>query len=763
MHRNCWLFSRLLSVVLACGFVHLAPGQTVGVVLSGGGATAMTHVGFLKALEEEGIPIDYIAGSSMGAIVGAFYAAGYSIDEMEEMVQSDEFIDMATGVLDEQLTFYFKEDEPDAGLATIKYGRGSFITQNLPTNLINPVLFDYKLMELLSAASAAADYDFDRLFVPFRCVAADVEDKRLVLFDQGNLNIAVRASATYPFYLKPIKIDNRLLYDGGLYNNFPSEFLYSEFLPDVILGCNVSDVLTSPDEDDVFSQLESMIRSKSNFEPLCEQMVIVEPETDVGTFDFGRSATAISDGYVATRTRMGEVRELIQRRVRPEEVAAHRAMFRSALPDLVFDEIRLSGLERNQNQYVRRIINPREDSITIEDLKPIYFRLFADDRVRSIFPVAVHDSTRGAYTLNLDVRRERDLFLSFGGNFSSRPINTGYIGLRYNIFGKVSTTLAANSYFGKYYGSVNGRAKFDISGRLPFSIEPGFTFNTWDYFSSFATFFELVRPSFIVLNERFGSLKVRFPLGNAARLVIEGDYGELDDDYYQMAEFSPVDTADRTVFELGVAEMRLEHSTLNRKQWASEGSSWTVKAKYVAGEERSIPGSTSALRDTTYLGHDWFSLRASYRKYFDVTRRFKTGFLLEGLASTQDLFQNFTATIVSAPVFRPIPESWTFYLPQFHAHNYAAAGAVGIWSFGSVDLRGEAYAFNAFGRFVSNEVNQARYDWTPDPLWILSGSAVLHTPIGPASLSVNYYDHKQSPFSFNFNFGYLIFNDSVRD
>ena len=742
---------------------QLGFGQKVGVVLSGGGATAMAHIGFLKALEEEGIPIDYITGSSMGAIVGALYSAGYSVAEMDSMARSPEFQQMSEGVLDEQLQFYFKKRESDAGLITIKYGPGSYISQSLPTNLLNSVLFDYKLMELLSPASAAAGYEFDSLFVPFRCVASDVERKELRVFDRGNLNVAVRASATFPFVLKPIKVDGSLLFDGGLYDNFPSQLMYEEFLPDVILGCNVSDAIGSPTEDDLFSQLESMIRSKSNYDLLCETMIVVEPETTVGTFDFDKTGQAIADGYLATQLQLDSIRAAVTRRQYPEDVSALRALFRGKQKPLVISEIRIDGLERAQRNYVRTLMSPKSEHLSLEELKPAYFRAFADEGIESIFPVAMAVPGRDDYVLDLDVRREKDLFLTFGGNFSSRPINTGYIGLRYNLFGRSSTKLMANSYFGKYYGSVSGRVLFDISGRVPVQLETGFTFNRWDYFSSFATFFEEVRPSFIVLNERFGDLQVRLPVGNPGRLVFAGKGGRIFDDYYQTEMFSASDTADRTSFDVWIAEARYERSTLNRKQWASKGTHLEASFKWTSGEEQSIPGSTSALRDTTYLQHDWFTARLTYQNYFTRIGPVRLGFRAEALASTQDLFQNYVATVVNAPVFRPIPEARTFYLPQFHAHNYAAAGLQAVWLMGNVDLRTETYVFNPFGILRSDAQNQPFYDWAVDPKFISSTSVILHTPIGPASFSANYYDAKAEQWSFIFNFGYLIFNDSVRD
>jgi len=136
-------------------------GQKVGVVLSGGGAKGAAHIGFLKALEENEIPIDYIAGSSMGAVIGAMYASGLTIEEIEAVVVSDEYRRMAEGEIDDELRYFFKEDDPNASMGTIKFNKGKLTTPTLPVNLINTALLDFTFMLGFSPSSAAAHYNFD--------------------------------------------------------------------------------------------------------------------------------------------------------------------------------------------------------------------------------------------------------------------------------------------------------------------------------------------------------------------------------------------------------------------------------------------------------------------------------------------------------------------------------------------------------------------------------------------------------------------------
>ncbi|MBK9515401.1 MAG: patatin-like phospholipase family protein, partial [Flavobacteriales bacterium] len=204
-------------------------GQRVGLVLSGGGAAGLTHIGVMKALEENGIPIDYITGSSMGALVGGLYAAGWSPTEIDSLFRSDIFKIMADGGIEPRYQYYFKQDAPDATLLSLRLDLDTTLQYSLPTNLREPALIDYEQMTEFGPVSALSGYDMDSLFVPYRCVASDITDQRSVVFSRGDLAQAMRASMSYPFYFKPIRVDGHLMMDGGLYNNFPSDVMYKDF------------------------------------------------------------------------------------------------------------------------------------------------------------------------------------------------------------------------------------------------------------------------------------------------------------------------------------------------------------------------------------------------------------------------------------------------------------------------------------------------------------------------------------------------------
>ena len=271
--------------------------QRVGLVLSGGGAAGLSHIGVLKALEERKIPIHYITGTSAGALVGALYACGYSPDEITAYVKSEKFQLMTSGKLDVERQYYFRKDPEHAGTFEFSFSKDSILRKSIPLNLVTPSLLDYEMLRIFGHVAASKSNDFDSLFVPFRCVASDVQNKTSVIFSKGNLNEAVRSSMTYPFYVNPIKVDGQVLFDGGLYNNFPLDVMYNDFHPDFIIGSNVSDNPRAIDERDFMGLISIMMTTPTNYNLPCTEGIIIDPKTTVGTFDFSAVDQAIQDGY----------------------------------------------------------------------------------------------------------------------------------------------------------------------------------------------------------------------------------------------------------------------------------------------------------------------------------------------------------------------------------------------------------------------------------------------------------------------------------
>ena len=246
--------------------------QKVGLVLSGGGAKGCTHVGVIRALEEEGIPIDYIAGTSMGAIVSSLYAMGYSPEEMASFISSEKFMRWQNGILDERNSFFFKRDDPTPDFISFKVNvrdsSSSGANFLIPTSVLPPDQLNIAFMDLFSKANAACKGNFDSLFVPFRCVASDVAHTRAYVHRKGDLGDAVRTSMSFPFIFRPIQVNGLLMLDGGIYNNFPVDVMEEDFHPDFIIGCAVSDnpSLDAGNKASPVALLEKLIMDETNYE-----------------------------------------------------------------------------------------------------------------------------------------------------------------------------------------------------------------------------------------------------------------------------------------------------------------------------------------------------------------------------------------------------------------------------------------------------------------------------------------------------------------
>mgnify|MGYP002078932601 CR=1 FL=1 len=543
--------------------------QKVGLVLSGGGATGLAHIGVLKALEERGIPIDYITGTSAGALVGSMYAAGYSPEEIEQYVLSDEFQLMTKGKVKSDQRFLYKEDETDASLIDFSFSRDSILKKSLPTNFITSSYLDFEMLKLLGSAGASVGNNFDSLFVPFRCVASDIVKKESVVFANGNLNQAVRASMTYPFYFNPIRFNGVLYFDGGLYNNFPADVMYRDFNPDYIVGSNVSYNAELPMEDDLISQLTNMLVSYSKYELPCDYGVMIQPETSISTFDFESVEESISAGYIAANKYLDSIELHVVRRISKEEIEAKRKLFRSKIVPITVSSISTNTNRKRDLNYVRSsmIRLKKNEIISLEKLEKRYFRLYATSQIDFIYPLLTLKKD-SLYNLNLEVRKAKDFKLSVGGHFSSRAVNTGYIGIDYRSLGRTASTIHASSYFGKFYGSVKLNYTLEITSTYPISLGTYFVMNRWDYFRSFATFFEDVQPSFLVQNEMYYGVKLLNPIGNTTKSTLDLRIFNLEDDYYQTSNFTNKDTSDITKFSGASGSWELEKNSLNRKQYA---------------------------------------------------------------------------------------------------------------------------------------------------------------------------------------------------
>ncbi|MBL7893476.1 MAG: patatin-like phospholipase family protein [Bacteroidia bacterium] len=753
--RNLYLLFIFVFTAFQCF------SQKVGLVLSGGGASGLAHIGVLKALEENNIPIDYICGTSSGAMVGSLYAIGYTPAQIEKLVKSETFRNLALGKIENKYNYYFKKDDDNASWIQFKVSFNSGIETSLPTNIINSAPVDFGLMEIYAKSAAAAKYNFDSLMIPFRCVASDIDANESVVFKNGDLGEAIRASISYPFYLKPIIVNGKLLFDGGLYNNFPSDVMYNDFFPDYIIGSTVTGNVAPATDDNIVSQIRSMMMTTTNFGLMCETGTLIEPKTNIGPFDFNNPQQLIDSGYVSTMRKIHEIKQAISRRSDNTELNKKRTNFLNGQHEIFFDKISVEGVNKKQSHYIQKSIQHKNEPLGLPEMKKQYFKLVNDDKIKSLFPKASFNNQNGFYDLQLKVKKEKELVAFFGGNLSNRPISEGFVGLQYNYLGKTAVSIYGNTYFGRLYSSAQLKARIDIPTRIPFYLQPIITYNRWDYYKSSELFFADVKPTYLIQGDQYAGLDIGTPAVYNGKILAGAAYATIKNEYYQTDKFTQQDTADVDELNLFTSYIMYEKNTFNRKLYPSEGHYFLLKARYCTGEEFNQPGSTGIDKYTSFRQNkEWIQLKAVYDNYFIYRGRIKLGIRMEGVYSNQVLSANYASTILLAPAFQPTPETRTLFLENYRANNYLAGGLKNIISFRkNLELRLEGYIFLPQESILKGSDLKAYYGKSFDTKhYIATVAGVYTTPVGPISISMNYYDREKAPLTFLFHFGYTIFN-----
>jgi len=742
-----------------------ANAQKVGLVLSGGGAKGLAHIAVIKALEENGIPIDYIAGTSMGAIVAGLYAAGYSTDEMEQLFKSDQFKFWTTGKIQEEYRYYYSKPEEDPSWLELDLLKKEDKLKILPpTNLIPEEQIDFAFMEMFSSVKAINNGDFNKLFVPYFCIATDVYNNRKVVLRQGDLGEAIRGSMTFPMYFKPIEIDGSLVFDGGIVNNFPVQDMKELFNPDIIIGHNVANNPEKPDPDNVMAQIENMIMQKTDYNIDPKDGILMETTfTNVGLLDFKKIDMIEKAGYETANKNIEIIKSRITKRIKAEELQKKRDQFNMQKPALNFQNVQVEGVEDGmQRKYIIQSLKHNSNIIDLKELKKEYFKLVADPQIKSLRPIARYNPETGYFDLHMIVKQNNPVLVKFGGNISTKPISQGFLSGDYRVFKERSYTLSTNMYFGRFYSSIKAGARIDYPTTLPFYLAGYFTLNRWDYYSSTTEFvFEDVRPPYIIQNESNFRLEMGFPIDNWGKLTFGGSVSNAKNKYYLTESVNVADTPDRTNFDALAATTGFLSNTFNDKQYPTEGISSCLSLNYISGKEKNFPGTTSNNSSTQQYNHNFYLLKGNYDRYFKINKRFTLGLMAEGVYSSQKPFSNYVSTILSAPSFNPIPHSKTIFLNSFHASKYLASGIKGIFKLSDgFHLRAEAYGFAPLNETI--EINNYMAEYNKNTFSTInfmgSGALVFQSALGPISFSVNYYEKSKTKFYAMLNIGYILFN-----
>lgn len=749
--------------------LQTAPAQTVGVVMSGGGAKGLYHIGVLQALEENGVPIDYVAGTSMGSIVAALYAAGYSPEELKQIVASGVVKEWVSGRIDPLCMPYYRQIGriPSFLHLRVDFGDDAGKKLQMPRNLLSSTPVDMALLELLAPATAAADGDFDNLMVPFLCVASDLNAREGVVMRDGDLGQAVRSSMSIPLVFKPMKIDSMLLYDGGIYDNFPWKPMDECFRPGFIIGSVCTKGNTPPSEhNDLMEQALVLSMHDSDYSLPEGRSLMIRRAVPVGMLEFDAAVEIVQMGYDDTMKQIPELLKAIAERRDSAYYAQRRAAFRAKCPPLVFDDYRISGLNNKQIEYVRDFAkfdakeSDQQRVMELPDLKDKLYGILASGDFSMDFPKAIYNPETGRYTFDARLVTKPSFKMMIGGNLSSTAFNQAYIGVNYETIGRVAHTFGADLYLGPLYtwGVFSGHSDFYMGKPVYLDYALNFSVKNLRH-GSFGNVTPIDNTMQVKSSEAFTSIAAGMPLGRRSLIELRANGGLIN--YRYDSDIPLADDTDHSRFSYFGLKLKMERNTLDKPLYPRRGSHLIVSGIYITGRDKYRPFDLSQFVQTQ--SRQWVGARLSWDRYFDMpgVSWFSFGFDLDALITNQPQFITPTASLMALPAYEPVAQSKMIYMPDFSARRFVAGGLMPTFDLmPNFFLRTGFYTMWREHRDLGvGLVPYNRKSLKDESVhYVVDASFVYHTSIGPVSLSLTKYDLRDwNNMYITFNFGYALF------
>jgi len=448
----------------------------IGLVLSGGGAKGLAHIGVLKVLEEAGIRPDYITGTSMGSIVGGLYAIGYTAGQIESITRRVNWYELLSDEVSRRNISIEEKDEDGKYVMQFHVRNGKIY---IPRGLIN----GHKISSLLSSLTWSVHTidDFSKLPIPFRCVATDIATVQPVVLTGGFLPDAMRASMAIPSVFTPIEINGNMLVDGGVVRNFPVEDA-KEMGADIIIGVDVTSGLYSKSQInsvlEIIDQASTYPIAYSNAKQRAMCNILISPDIqNYNAFSFSDVDTLIKLGEIAARKQWPVLKYLADSLNRIQPVyykPAHPREF----PSILVRHLEIEGLKRVASHIVLSNLDIQEgDSVNERRLRQGIDRVYGTQFFQSVNYKILPDSAGN--TLVIRVREQDYNFLKASFNYTNQYKAAILLNATFrNVLGEGSRVLADLRL------SENPAVKLHYSIHTPWKPNVGFSqkvaFNIFD-------------------------------------------------------------------------------------------------------------------------------------------------------------------------------------------------------------------------------------------------------------------------------------------
>ena len=439
--------------------------KKVGVVLSGGGAKGMAHIKALKVIEEAGIPIDYIAGTSMGAIVGGLYAIGYTTEQLDSMVRKQDW------------TFLLSDRIKRSAMSLTDRERSEKYTVSIPFTKTPKDAATGGLMKGQNLANLFSDLtvgyhdsiDFNKLPIPFACVAANVVNGEQIVFHDGILSTAMRASMAIPGVFTPVRQDSMVLVDGGIVNNDPADVVKA-MGADIIIGVDVQNALKKADKlnsvPDILGQIVD-ITCQSNHEKnvdLTDTYIRVNVEGySSASFTPAAIDTLMRRGEEAAKEQWNSLLALKKKIGIAEDYTPKQHGPYSSLSNartVYVTDISFSGVEVDDKKWLMKKCNLKENSdITTQQIEQALYQLRGSQSYSSA-SYTLKETPEG-YHLNFLLQEKYERRINLGIRFDSEEIASLLVNATADLKTHIPSRLALTGRLGKRYAA-----------RIDYTLEP---------------------------------------------------------------------------------------------------------------------------------------------------------------------------------------------------------------------------------------------------------------------------------------------------
>lgn len=462
----------ILLMLLLSSTLQAGGRPKVGIALSGGGAKGLAHIGVLKVLEEVGMPIDYITGTSVGGVLGGLYAIGYSADDLEQIVRDIQWNELFSDQVARRNLSMEQKLSDARYVASLPMREGRI---QLPSGLISGQKFSMLFSRLTLSVHEVED--FREFPVPFACVATDIVTGEAVVLDRGFLPEAMRASMAIPSIFTPVRVNDRLLVDGGLARNLPAEDARN-LGADFVIGVDVSAPLYTEEELqsflDILNQTIGFVTIGSTREQRQRCDVVIRPEiADFSLLSFGELDSIIARGEAAARDLLPRLHALADSLSSSSHSGNDRAVKRPGIDKLYIREVSVKGGSPQSAHLVRAELGIEPPAVmTVEELEAAINRLYSTQFFERV-TYRVNDTR-----LEVQVIEQSDDLFRFALHYDSSYEASLLLNGLFRDFGRSNARLSVDLKLGRqlffdawYFIHTGWRPRFGLRVRLNYVDE----------------------------------------------------------------------------------------------------------------------------------------------------------------------------------------------------------------------------------------------------------------------------------------------------